>query len=578
MEIVAGVASVGGVVGILGLVGHTVHGILKLKEFVHGISTASKTVESFVEAIDSLESTLTAISDLLKRAPEEWLVGAEARNTNILTSQVKKCQDDIDEWIMEIPKHHTDSSKAIKSFLKKLHVASHESTYSKFHQKVARHLQGMQMSLGVLGCSYNMNILKQADVIAENVKDFAEAQTSFNHEVIQRFPEPNESFIASLSPVSSQLDRLENSSQISSASMSSLASNVSRILELVSSKPALAITAKSDDGKMESSVGHVSSAYATILKTKLGTLEPSERPSQTRMEWCCDFLPGIEAAFSSRGSVCLYCGDEFDELGQHQDPAEWSLRESKEQNLTDDFHSIRGRRWKALFDNKSSLKAIHEGFGGATPVLPPESAQNTELLQRPSELDLYTAFSEEGCIVDGLMVASIFRPWSLFNIHGDDQKKFCHSLGDGINVSRYEFDDHCDSHLEATRLPRTENTSKEPGLGEAELLRKSSATSVFPKHTLDRAEVTKERSRINSWLQGMLKSSPTTKIIMFHTMKEHGVHLSDMYTWLEKVLEVWDLDEAATKVDEPENPSDGAVDSRGSPEVRDVANVSPPWD
>ena len=428
--------------------------------------------------------------------------------------------------------------------------------------------------------------------------------------------------------------------------MSSLASNVSRILELVSSKPALAITAKSDDGKMESSVGHASSAYATILKTKLGPLEPSERPSQTRMEWCCDFLPGIEAAFSSHGSVCLYCGDEFDELGQHQDSAEWSLigrhlvdehrygecnlllaydceekfaqhiqefhqcslgyvyhlsnrlldkhcrprvsrgfgfhrgLESKEQNLTDDFHSIRSRRWKALFDNKSSLKAIHEGFGGATPVLPPESAQDTELLQRPSELDLYTAFSEEGCIVDGLMVASIFRPWSLFNIHGDDQKKSCHSLGDGIKVSRYEFDDHCDSHYEATRLPRTENTSKEPGLGEVELLRKSAATSIFPKDTLDRAEVTKERSRINSWLQGILKSSPTTKIIMFHTMKEHGVHCSniDMYTWLEKVLDFWDLDEAATMVDEPENPSDGAVDSRGSPEVRDVANVSSAWD
>ena len=97
MEIVAGVASVGGVIRILGLVGHTVHGILKLKEFVHGISTASKTVKSFIEAIDSLDSTLTAISDLLKRAPEEWLVDTEARNTNILTSQVKKCQDDIDE-------------------------------------------------------------------------------------------------------------------------------------------------------------------------------------------------------------------------------------------------------------------------------------------------------------------------------------------------------------------------------------------------------------------------------------------------------------------------------------------------
>lgn len=88
--------------------------------------------------------------------------------------------------------------------------------------------------------SYDTHILKQGGVIAEEVKSFAEAQTWFNHESTQRFLEFDQSFAH---PVSSQLDRLETSSQMSSASISSLASDVSQILELISSKPAPAVMA-----------------------------------------------------------------------------------------------------------------------------------------------------------------------------------------------------------------------------------------------------------------------------------------------------------------------------------------------
>ncbi len=151
MEVVAGVASVGGVVGILGLVGQAVRGILILKEFGHAVSTASDTEKSFLGAIDSLESTLTAISDLLKRAPEEWVVGPEVQNTNRLTSQIENCRADIDECAKEMHIPHANSSRGTESFFKKLRVASNERAYSKFHQRLARHLQGMQMSLGVLG-------------------------------------------------------------------------------------------------------------------------------------------------------------------------------------------------------------------------------------------------------------------------------------------------------------------------------------------------------------------------------------------------------------------------------------------
>lgn len=151
MEVVAGIAGVAGVVEILSLVGQAVHGILKLKEFAHRVSTASETVKSFLTALDSLEGALTAISDLLKRAPEKWLVGTEPQNTKRLTSQVESCRADVDEWVNEMPTYNPNSSRAIYSYIKKLRIASHEGTYSEFHRKVARHLQGMQMTLDILG-------------------------------------------------------------------------------------------------------------------------------------------------------------------------------------------------------------------------------------------------------------------------------------------------------------------------------------------------------------------------------------------------------------------------------------------
>lgn len=156
MEVVAGVASVAGVVGILNAVGHVIQGALKLKGFVHDVSTASETVKSFLDATDNLEGVLTAISDLLKRAPEEWLVGAEAQKTRILASQVEKCRADIDALVKEVPIHNSNSLTAKKSILKKVLVASHETAYKKFHRKVERHLSGMQLSLSVLGRYNNL--------------------------------------------------------------------------------------------------------------------------------------------------------------------------------------------------------------------------------------------------------------------------------------------------------------------------------------------------------------------------------------------------------------------------------------
>ena len=151
MEVVAGVASVAGVVGLLNAVGHAIRGILELKKFAYSVSTASKTVKCFLEATESLEGTLTAISEFLKRAPEKWLFGAEAQNINRLASQVQRCRADIGQWVKDVPIQNVNFSKSTKAFFRKLRVASDEHAYSKFHQNVSLHCQRMQMSLNLLG-------------------------------------------------------------------------------------------------------------------------------------------------------------------------------------------------------------------------------------------------------------------------------------------------------------------------------------------------------------------------------------------------------------------------------------------
>lgn len=149
--------------------------------------------------------------------------------------------------------------------------------------------------------------------MAEEAKRCAETQKLFNHESTQRFLDFDESFVKRLDQVSSQLDRLKISSQKSGTSRSSLASNVSRILELIPSSPALASVTESEDEIPHSYVGYASLPGSAIVKTKLDPVELVQRPSRTPMEWCCDILPGIEAAFSANGSICLYCGDKVDQ-------------------------------------------------------------------------------------------------------------------------------------------------------------------------------------------------------------------------------------------------------------------------
>ena len=402
------------------------------------------------------------------------------------------------------------------------------------------------------------------------------------------------------------------------------------MLKILSSSPALGTSANPHKGGGQMVETDASSAGFAIVKTIYDPLKLSQRRQQlspAQMEWSCDFLPGIEDAFSASGSICLYCGDEFDD-----NSTEWSIKgrhlvdehrygdcnllvsynseeifhrhiqefhecsnflsndfldkhhqngrergfhrglKNNDQHLTDDFHGIRSRRLGALFADNRWFEEMHTDPGGARAMSSTKVVEESQPAQRPWELELSAAIRDESCIVDGLMIASAVRLWSISNHCAGGMKKPCYSLGDGVNVSRYEFDGRHGLSYGASRLLHAYDRTEEPALGDGETLGTTLATSISPSKPLGNAEVAKERNRINAWLREIFMSSSTIKVIVYHTIGKNSTHSPNMNIWLETALEFWELDEAATKLDGPDNYSDGALDSRGSPEIPNITD------
>ena len=456
--------------------------------------------------------------------------------------------------------------------------------------------------------SYDLHILEQGNAIAEQVQTATEAQKRFHQVSMGESGKFDNSFVTRLNPISSQLDRLESSSQKSEASMSSIASDVSRVLEILSSSPALTTSANRGGEPLVET--DTSSAGSAIAKTKHDPSKRSQRCQQlfqAQVQWSCDFLPGIEDAFSASGRVCLYCGDKFDD-----DSTDWFIKgrhlvdehrygdcnllisydseevfhrhiqefhqcstylsndfldkhyqtgrekgfhrglRGKDQHLTDDFHSIRSRRLGALFATNRWFEELHTQRCGARPTSSTKIGEESQPTQRPWELELSAAIRDESCIVDGLMIASAVGLWSISNHCAGVIRKPCYSLGDGIKVSRYEFATRNGLTFGPSSFLHAHNRTEEPALGNA--------------------EVAKEQNRINAWLREILITSSTIRVIVYHSIGKHSIHSPTMNSWLETTLALWDLDEAAKKIDGPDDYSDGALDSRGSPEVRNVTD------
>ena len=93
------VAAVGSVVSIASIIGQSIESLLKLRRFVRGFVHAHRSLQSTLDDIESLKSTLAIIREFIDCIPEGWCKNNESTQLDTLSSQVQKCHDDVHQWI-----------------------------------------------------------------------------------------------------------------------------------------------------------------------------------------------------------------------------------------------------------------------------------------------------------------------------------------------------------------------------------------------------------------------------------------------------------------------------------------------
>jgi hypothetical protein len=148
MEALGAAASVA---GILSLVGQSIDGIIKLRGFVKDVKNSPKTLGTFLHNVDSFHTSLSQIQQLLNQLPEEQPIATTQLDLQTLNWQLEACAGDIKQWLDLSRMLDLKSSSAIEAFFKKLRVAANKDGFSEFHNQIARHQRGLNISLSVLG-------------------------------------------------------------------------------------------------------------------------------------------------------------------------------------------------------------------------------------------------------------------------------------------------------------------------------------------------------------------------------------------------------------------------------------------
>ena len=144
MESAAAAASVA---GILALVGQTIDGLEKLKEFHARLTTASKTVDNFLQDIKSLLQALHGIEEILADWP-----GEKANvHTASLRVQVEACSKDTFDWLKKAQELRVGTNKGGKAWFKKFWIATSKNKVKDIRLEISRHRNALNTSLALIG-------------------------------------------------------------------------------------------------------------------------------------------------------------------------------------------------------------------------------------------------------------------------------------------------------------------------------------------------------------------------------------------------------------------------------------------
>jgi hypothetical protein len=146
-----GLAAATSVAGVLSLAGSTIDGIVKLHEFFKDVSTASKTVERFLQSINSLIKLMEDVKTLLESVAERQTLPSMDIKIAALQIQLEDCSKDVYSWLNLAREHHPGFSTGSRAGFKKFWVAVNKSGVRGIAEDIREHKHGIVASLSVLG-------------------------------------------------------------------------------------------------------------------------------------------------------------------------------------------------------------------------------------------------------------------------------------------------------------------------------------------------------------------------------------------------------------------------------------------
>lgn len=355
----------------------------------------------------------------------------------------------------------------------------------------------------------------------------------------------SESFSTQLETVSTTLNRVE---QNSNASMSSIASQLSHLIDLVSAN----------------SGGSVQAGSKAV---QVSRRDPSKGPG-----WCCGALAGIESAFSEEDELvedtreyrrkseieCLYCGEVFDTVntnwyvrGKHLAATHhfgtcnlhflYQTQEKFRQHLTE-YHQMSMFGQSLVDRHFRSTKAVlfHRGpeSDGQIDRQIDEVAETEGLYHArlKSILQSYEDACSYASVSSQVPKIDIAEPYWLM-----EREVAC--LREEFIIGGHTFQ----------ALDNSVTLGKVSPMGDPNdsMLREASISQHNELPALQMKDKVSQSVWINFWLYEMLQKSPTARLILRDPGMAKTSNGAGLQIWLQEVEQL-------------HSPSDGAVDSRES--------------
>ncbi|KAH8670114.1 hypothetical protein BGZ60DRAFT_514821 [Tricladium varicosporioides] len=221
MEALATAASVAGV---LSLAGQTIDGIIKFTSFFSDISSASRTIERFLQSLNQLIKLIEDVKSLLSSVADD---GADFKIA-AMEIQLDDCSKEVYRWLKVAKEHHPAFSIGTKKGFKKFWVAVHKGKVRSISEDVKEYRHEISASLLVLERAMNIAQSSQIEVVQQSLEIASQDAAIFQQNSMKQLMK-----IDSLEESSKASLKYSHDSLVSLASIASSIAEIERRLSSV---------------------------------------------------------------------------------------------------------------------------------------------------------------------------------------------------------------------------------------------------------------------------------------------------------------------------------------------------------